>query len=209
MKEGKGFLPLWIQDGFVQLLNPLINLFIKWKISPNTFTVWGFIFSLIAAVIIMNDPSMIHWGGALIIMGGICDIMDGKVARATGRTTKFGALFDSVVDRYSEMVMFFAVAVYYVKLDNYLFSIVTIIAFGGATMVSYVRARAESLGMSAKVGIMQRPERVVLVGVTALFHVFLLKIGIWAIAILANYTAIQRLYYVYKETKSTNTDKED
>jgi CDP-diacylglycerol--glycerol-3-phosphate 3-phosphatidyltransferase len=208
MKEGKGFMPLWIQDGFVKLLMPLINLFIKWKVNPNFFTVLGFIFSLTAALVIMNDPAMIHWGGGLIILGGICDIIDGKVARATGKSTQFGALFDSVVDRYSEMVMFFAVAVYYVKLDNYLFSIVTIIAFGGATMVSYVRARAEALGLPAKVGIMQRPERVVLVGVTALFHVFLLKIGIWAIAILANYTAIQRLIYAYRASKST-TKQED
>lgn len=201
-------MPLWIQDGFVKLLMPLINLFIKWKVNPNFFTVLGFVFSLTAALVIMNDPAMIHWGGALIILGGICDIIDGKVARATGQSTQFGALFDSVVDRYSEMVMFFAVAVYYVKLDNYLFSIVTIIAFGGATMVSYVRARAEALGLPAKVGIMQRPERVVLVGVTALFHVFLLKIGIWAIAILANYTAIQRLIYAYRASKST-TNQED
>ncbi len=208
MKEGKGFIPLWIQDGFVELLMPMINLFIKWRVNPNFFTVLGFIFSLAAALIIMNDPKMIHLGGGLIILGGICDIIDGKVARETGQTTRFGALFDSVIDRYSEMVMFFAVAVYYVKLDNYLFSIVTIIAFGGATMVSYVRARAESLGLPAKVGIMQRPERVVLVGVTALFHVFLLKIGIWAIAILANYTAIQRLIYAYRASKST-TKQED
>lgn len=214
--KSKGFLPKWLQDGFVNLLNPLVNLFTKWNVNPNTFTVWGLIITTAGAGIIVYDSGLIHLGGFLILMGGICDIMDGKLARQSGRVTKFGALFDSAIDRYSEVIMFFGIASFYVRGDNYLLSVVTFSALGGSTMVSYVRARAESLGFEAKVGVMQRPERVVLIGVGALLHfpifhitifhvksfpVTLLEIAIWLVAIFANYTAIQRMIYVYKQDK--------
>lgn len=212
----KGLLPAWLQKGFVNMLNPLINIFIKTKISPNTFTVWGLLITASATVLIIIDKSYIHWVGLLILIGGICDILDGKLARSAGLETRFGALFDSSVDRYSEVIMFFGIALFYVRDDNYLLSIVAFIALGGSTMVSYIRARAENLGFDAKVGLMQRPERVVFIGAGALFYyplfnitifhvenfpVTLLEIVIWMVAILANYTAIQRLIYAYKQDK--------
>ena len=164
------FLPKWLQDGFVNLLNPLVQLFSKWNINPNTFTVWGLIITTSATVVLFANPDFVHLAGVLILLGGICDILDGKLARTSGRVTKFGALFDSSIDRYSEVIMFFGIAAFYVKQDNYILSVITFIALGGSTMVSYVRARAEALGFEAKVGMMQRPERVVFIGAGALFH---------------------------------------
>ncbi len=217
MKKSNGLVPAWLQDGFVKLLTPLINIFVKWKINPNFFTVLGLLITTAGTVVLFLNPDWLHWTGFLILLGGICDIIDGKLARTAGRTTKFGALFDSSIDRYSEVIMFFGIAAYYVRSESYLLSIMSFIALGGSTMVSYVRARAEGLGLEAKVGWMQRPERVVLIGFAAMLNtslftlnsiqgnphpVTLLDIAVWLVAILANFTAIQRLYYVYKIDKS-------
>ena len=219
----KSFLPKWLQDGFVNLLTPLVNLFTKWNINPNTFTVWGLIITTAGTVVIFIDLAYIHFAGVFILVGGICDILDGKLARNSGRVTKFGALFDSAIDRYSEVIMFFGIAAFYVKQDNYILSVVTFIALGGSTMVSYVRARAEGLGFEAKVGMMQRPERVVFIGAGAFLHfklfsyslfninnfpVTLLEIAIWVVAIFANYTAIHRLVHVYQQDKHRSEKEE-
>ena len=217
--DGKGLLPQWIQKGFINLLSPLINLFTKWKLSPNTFTVWGLIITSLGTLAIIIDIRWISLAGLLILLGGICDIIDGKLARSSGRVTKFGALFDSSIDRYSEVIMFFGIAFYYVKQDEFLLSIITFIALGGSMMVSYIRARGEGLGFDVKVGLMQRPERVAFIGAGALlqltlfritifhvvdFQVTLLEIVIWVVAIFANITAIQRLLFVYKKDRALN-----
>ncbi|HEM48686.1 MAG TPA: CDP-alcohol phosphatidyltransferase family protein [Caldithrix sp.] len=215
--KSKSLLPRWLQDGFVNLLTPLVKLFSKWNLNPNYFTIWGLIITAMGTVVIFAWPNYIRLAGALILIGGICDVLDGKLARTSGRVTKFGALFDSAIDRYSEVIMFFGIAAYYVRHDNYVLSVIAFIALGGSTMVSYVRARAEALGFEAKVGLMQRPERVVLIGSGAflyykifditIFHVTdfpvtLLEIALWMVAIFANYTAIHRLIYVYKQDKA-------
>ena len=125
------------------------------------------------------------------------DIIDGKVARKTGLSSKFGALLDSSLDRYSEVFMFLGTAIFFVESDHPLTSIMIFLALGGSMMVSYVRARAEGLGYDCKVGIMQRPERIVYVGFASLIHPFALEVVIWMIAILANFTAFQRMYHVW------------
>jgi CDP-diacylglycerol--glycerol-3-phosphate 3-phosphatidyltransferase len=101
------------------------------------------------------------------------------------------------LDRYSEVFMFLGVAIHFVKMDYATTSIMVFLGLGGSMMVSYVRARAEGLGYACKVGIMQRPERIVYIGVGALVHEYLLLIVVWMIAILANFTAIQRMYHVW------------
>ncbi len=215
-KGVKGFLPDWLENGFLNLLTPFVRLFSKWNINPNTFTIWGIVLTTLGTALLFIDSRFIHLTGALILLGGICDVIDGKLARMAGKVSKFGALFDSSVDRYSEVIMYFGIASFYVKADDYLLSVMTFIALGGSIMVSYVRARAEGLGFEAKVGYMQRPERVVFIGAGALFYfplfhisifhvenfpVTLLDIAIWAVAIFANITAIQRLRYVYLISK--------
>ncbi|MFQ5583864.1 MAG: CDP-alcohol phosphatidyltransferase family protein, partial [Calditrichia bacterium] len=136
-------------------------------------------------------------GAVFILLGGLCDIIDGKVARKTGLSSKFGALLDSSLDRYSEVFMFLGVAIHYVKLDYNTTSTMVFLGLGGSMMVSYVRARAEGLGFSCKVGLMQRPERIVLIGLGGLLHNYILLFVVWVVAILANFTAIQRMYHVW------------
>jgi len=217
MKTSRGLIPLWLENGFRALLDPLINVFVRMNINPNFFTVLGLVITSMGTVVLFINPAWLHWTGVLILLGGMCDMIDGKLARTSGRTTKFGALFDSSLDRYSEVIMFFGIAAYYVRHDSYLLSVMTFVALGGSTMVSYVRARAEGLGFEAKVGWMQRAERVLLIGAAAMFNfnlfpiasfagpvhqVTLLDLAIWLVAIFSNITALQRLYYVYQLDKS-------
>ena len=177
---------------------------------PNHFTILGLIASIIGAIFYAKHD--IRIGGLFILVGGICDIIDGKVARKKGLSSKFGALFDSSLDRYAELFMFLGVAIYFVQKDYSITSILVFLALGGSMMVSYVRARAESLGYECKVGIMQRPERIVFVGISSLIHSWVLVFAIWMIAILANFTAIQRMYHVWileRAEKEQMTNNED
>jgi len=206
-------LPDWVKDGFVKIIQPIIDIFIKAQINPNTFTTIGFIVSLFAAYFF--GAGSLRAGGALLLFAGIFDIFDGRIARATGQVTKFGALYDSTLDRYSEVIVFFGIAYYFIVSNHMLASVAAFIALGGSIMVSYVRARAEGLGFSCKVGIMQRPERIVTLGITSLIHLYVFIAGIVFVAIFANITAIQRIYYVWaqengkKDEKINNLDQID
>lgn len=193
-KKNFTILPQFIQKGFLKGLDPFIERIVRIQVHPNHFTILGLVISLISAVFYAKHN--LRLGGVFILLSGICDIIDGKVARKTGQSSKFGALFDSSLDRYAELFMFLGTAIYFVQKDHPITSIVVFLALGGSMMVSYVRARAEGLGFECKVGIMQRPERIVYIGVSSLIHPYLLELVIWMIAILSNFTAIQRMYHV-------------
>jgi CDP-diacylglycerol--glycerol-3-phosphate 3-phosphatidyltransferase len=190
-------IPERLQKIFLKILSPLIHLFTKLGISPNAVTIAGLIITSLAAGAFIAGN--IRLGGILLLLGGLCDTFDGSIARSAGKATHYGAFFDSVIDRYCELVMFFGIAAHFVLIKDYLTSTVIFFALCGSIMVSYSRARAESLGFSADIGIMQRPERIVLLGLSALIHITLLKIVIWLIAILANLTALQRIRHVSKQ----------
>jgi CDP-diacylglycerol--glycerol-3-phosphate 3-phosphatidyltransferase len=188
-------LPDWVKNFYLNILTPVVKFFIERDLNPNLFTTIGFIVS-IASAYFFGIGSLVV-AGILVLLSGTFDIIDGRVARATNRVTKFGALYDSTLDRYAEVIMFFGLAYYFVSL-NYLWrSVAVSIALGGSLMVSYVRARAEGLGFDCKVGIMQRPERIVLIGFGAIIHEYVLMGAVITIAILANFTAGQRLYHVW------------
>ncbi|HID38549.1 MAG TPA: CDP-alcohol phosphatidyltransferase family protein [Calditrichaeota bacterium] len=210
----KSILPPGLQKHFIELLKPLVSLFKHYNLNPNFFTVLGLIITALGTVLLIWDARLIRLAGLFILLGGVCDIFDGQLARMSGKVTRFGALFDSSIDRYSEVIMFFGIGAFYVGRGDYLLSVVTFSALGGSMMVSYIRARAEALGFEAKVGLMQRPERVVFMGSGALlslplFHLSIfhldkfpittLELAVWLIAIFANYTAIQRLIHAYKQ----------
>lgn len=192
-------LPLSVQEWFIKFVDPFISFIVRFNVHPNFFTVLGLIISLIGAY--YYGIHQIRLGGLFILLGGLCDVIDGKVARKSGLSSKFGALLDSSLDRYAEVFMFLGVAFHFVSRDYYLTSIMVFIALGGSMMVSYVRARAEGLGFDCKVGLMQRPERIVYIGVSSLIHEYVLLVVIWMIAILANFTALQRIYHVWNLEK--------
>jgi len=193
-------IPVSLQNGFVNLLTPLIKTLTRWGINPNSFTLAGLIITSMAAVAFIMGH--LRLGGFLILLGGLCDTIDGSLARFANKATHFGAMFDSAVDRYSEFVMFFGMVVYFVMLKDYPTSVVAFFALCGSIMVSYSRARAESLGFDSRVGIMQRPERIVFLGLGALINPGALKFAIWLVAIFANFTAFQRIRHAYKQSET-------
>ncbi len=224
---------LWeqIKKGAYKLLDPVLNLIVKTGITPNGITIIGFLITIISAVILIvgaevgvrGDTKYITWFGVILLTAGVFDMLDGQLARKTGKMTKFGALFDSVIDRYSEMIMFFGIAYYLVSNHYFLSGIFAFIAMIGSIMVSYVRARAEGLGVDCKVGLMQRPERILTIGISAILYgvisyftgtfkivfdwlpfpfienISIFTIPIFILAILTNYTAFQRLNHCRKK----------
>ena len=158
-----------------KVINPFIDWLVRAKVKPNTITTIGLIINVIAAGVFVygaehgsrSDHSYVGYAGAVILIAGLFDMIDGRLARVGNMSTTFGALYDSVLDRYSEMIMFLGICYYLVSHDYFLSSLAAFIAMIGSVMVSYTRARAEGLGVDASVGIMQRPERVVLIGVSA------------------------------------------
>jgi len=198
--SNRRLIPQNLQNAFIKLLSPLIKLFTKWGLSPNSFTVAGVIITSFAAAAFLLG--YIRLGGILILLGGFCDTVDGLLARTIGKATRFGALLDSTVDRYSEFIMFFGIAAYFALTGDYGTAAVTFLALCGSFMVSYTRAFAESLGFDAKIGVMQRPERIVLIGSGALIHIVAFTLAIWLVAFFANFTALQRIRFAYKQNSA-------
>lgn len=195
--SSRRLIPQSLQDSFVRMLSPLITLLSKWGLSPNSFTVAGVMITSFGAAAFWMG--YIRLAGILILLGGFCDTIDGLIARTTGKVSRFGALLDSSFDRYSEFIMFLGIAAYFIYLEDYGTSASAFLALCGSFMVSYTRARAESLGFEAKMGFMQRPERIVLIGLGALIHITAFKFAIWLVALLANLTALQRIRCAYKQ----------
>ena len=195
--SSRRLIPQNLQDGFIRMLSPLIARLSKWGLSPNSFTVAGLIITSFAAAAVLMGYARL--AGILILLGGFCDTIDGLMARNIGKASRFGALLDSSFDRYSEFIMFLGIAAYFTSQGDYGTSAGVLLALCGSFMVSYTRARAESLGFEVKLGILQRPERIVLVGLGALIHITALKTAIWLVAFLANLTALQRIQCVYKQ----------
>ncbi len=169
----------WKQTGqslVYSLFNPFIKLLIKLGITPNMVTVMGLMLNILATVIFIygaekadrNDHSFVVWAGLTILIGGLMDMIDGRLARLGNMESDYGALFDSVLDRYSEMIMFLGICYYLIAHDFFLSSLFAFIALIGSVMVSYTRARAEGLGADAAVGVMQRPERILIISISAL-----------------------------------------
>ena len=220
-----------IKKNAYKALDPIINLLIKMRLTPNGITIIGFLITIGSAVILITgaelgikgDTKYITWFGIILLLAGVFDMLDGQLARKTNQMTKFGALFDSVIDRYSEMIMFFGIAYYLVSYHYFLSGVFAFIAMIGSIMVSYVRARAEGLGVECSVGIMQRPERVLTIGISAILYgiishftgpfkiiidwipfslienISIFTIPIFIMAVLTNYTAFQRLNHCRKK----------
>src|SRR5579863_6061538 len=165
-----------LQLGIYRIINPIVRLLIKAGLTPNMVTTIGLLLNVGVSVIFImgaeegrrGDLSYVGWAGALILFAGLFDMLDGQVARLGNMSSTFGALYDSVLDRYSELILFLGICYYLVAHHYFLSSLFAFIALIGSMMVSYVRARAEGLGVESKGGLMQRPERIVTLGVSAL-----------------------------------------
>jgi CDP-diacylglycerol---glycerol-3-phosphate 3-phosphatidyltransferase len=167
------------------------------KIHPNVLTFIGLVINIAAATLLA--VGMFRAGGFVILAAGIFDMVDGRVARETNQVTPFGGFFDSVVDRYSDLGLLVGLLVWYGSINRPWYVVLTAIAMTGSVMVSYTRSRAENVIPTCKVGFMERPERVVLVIIGALFD--RMAPVLWVIAVLANITVIHRMIFTWQETK--------
>ncbi len=194
-------------NGFYAVVNPVGDLLENANIHPHVVTASGFFFSVITAWLFWKG--YMFWGGITLILSGACDVLDGRLARNTNRASRFGAILDSTVDRYSEIMVFMGLAAFF---HSAVMSAIIILAMAGSLLTSYVRARAEGLGMECKIGLMQRPERVTFIAVGAVIGALidfifgtqqpLLKLAIVGIAVLGNVTVIQRVLYVRGQLKN-------
>lgn len=178
-----------IQDFLVHRLS-------KHHVNPNVLTFTGLGINIFATILFAQGR--FFWAGLVLLFGGMFDMLDGAVARVTKTVTRFGAFLDSVVDRYSDMLMLFGLLIWYAKLGRLFYVGLVGMAIIGSVMTSYTRARAESLIPACKVGFLERAERVVMLIIGALTD--RMAVVLWILAILTNWTAVQRTWYTHKET---------
>ena len=199
---------------YLRVVTPIGNLFARLGVHPNILSISGLVLSIVAAMV--YSMGYFLWGGFVLIFAGTCDVLDGLLARQTGKVSRFGAFFDSTLDRFSEVFIFMGLAWYFsggatpfngllgptARAQSPLVVVFIIMAIAGSFMVSYTRARAEGLGVDCKVGLMQRPERITflilgsLLGGIPVVGIIIMKITLIILAILTNITALQRMIYV-------------
>ena len=189
------------------LLQAIVNGLALTKISPNVLTFIGLLINTAAAILFgfanqQNYARMFLYAGLVIIGAGIFDMVDGRVARQTQQVTVFGAFFDSVIDRYSDVVLFFGLLVFYARGNRLFYVFLAAFVMITSLMVSYTRARAEALIGKCKVGFMERPERVVLIILGALFARWgVMASVLWVLAVLSTITVIHRIQYTWQMTR--------
>jgi CDP-diacylglycerol---glycerol-3-phosphate 3-phosphatidyltransferase len=186
------------------LLYKIVDALALTRISPNALTFIGLLINVVAACYFgfasadNDQAAMFRYAGLVIIGAGIFDMVDGRVARATNQVTQFGGFFDSVIDRYSDVALFFGLLVYYARANRFFYVVLVAFVMTSSLMVSYTRARAENMIKQCKVGFMERPERIVLVIIGALWNV--MAPVLWVLAVLSTITVIHRIRYTYEQT---------
>lgn len=189
-------------------LDKIVGFLARRKINPNILTFIGVLISFWAAW--EFGHRQFFRGGLVVILAGLFDMLDGGVARVNRTETQFGAFYDSVIDRYSDVIILLGLMVYYAREQMLGYVVLVGVVFMGAVMTSYARARAESLIPSCKVGFMERPERIVLLIIGGLSN--RMEAVLWILAVLGNWTVFDRIYYTWKELpkpgKGNPKDKE-
>ncbi len=197
-----------VEKRLVAIFNPIIAWMVRKRVHPNALSTVGFLVTMSSAFAFGYNH--IRTAGVLILLGGIFDLFDGRVARATGLASRFGAFYDSTLDRVSEIAVYIGLLSLYNTYHPQLGDVGTIyaimLAMAGSLMVSYTRARAQGLGIDCKVGLMQRGERVVMIGLAALLFGgessgLALRVVIITVAILTNLTAFHRIIWIYQHTR--------
>jgi CDP-diacylglycerol--glycerol-3-phosphate 3-phosphatidyltransferase len=182
---------------FGPIINGIVTALALSRVHPNVLTFIGLLINIWAAFLFAAGK--FRWAGIVLIGAGLFDMVDGRVARETNRVTRFGGFFDSVLDRYSDLAVLVGLLVYYASINRFFYVVLTAIVMTGTVMVSYTRARAENTIPKCKVGFLERPERVVLVIIGALFN--RMAQVLWVIAIFSNITVISRILFTWQETK--------
>lgn len=177
------------------ILDQIVRVLTLFRINPNILTFTGVVIASWAAW--QFGHGRFFEGGLIVILAGLFDMLDGAVARVSGSETRFGAFYDSVIDRYSDIILLQGLMVWYARQQMLGFVVLVGVVLMGAVMTSYTRARAESLIQTCKIGFMERPERIVLLIIGGLAN--RMEAVLWVLAILGNWTVINRIYYTWKE----------
>ena len=189
------------------LLNHIVHGLALTRISPNVLTFIGLVINIVAAFLFghanaANCNRMFFYAGLVIFAAGLFDMVDGRVARRTNQVTVFGSFFDSVIDRYSDVVLFFGLLCYYGRINRFRYVVLVAFVMVTSLMVSYTRARAEALIPLCKVGFMERPERIVLVIIGAVFNTWgAMAPALWVLAVFSTITMVHRIIYTYPNSK--------
>lgn len=223
-----GLIPDWLDKIFLMSVTPIISIFSTGFINPNWITFGGFLLNIIAACFILNGKFI--YAGIFVIFGGIFDFVDGKVAAKTNQTTVFGAIFDSILDRYSDIALCLALSIYFIANDFFIMALITILALIGSIMTSYIKAIGQSHGFNFRIGFLRRQERMTILCVALMFSFldtplknwldnnfdYLLELGqnipniiiasgVYFLAFFSNLTAIQRFLKLRKLSKERDS----
>jgi CDP-diacylglycerol--glycerol-3-phosphate 3-phosphatidyltransferase len=184
------------------VLDPTARVIARTGVTPNMLTVIGFLLNVGVAIVLA--AGYLRLGGVLLVFSAAFDALDGTLARLTGQQSRFGAFFDSTVDRYSEAVVYGGLLYYYLDQGAHTEVLLIYGAIIGSVMVSYARARAEGLGLECKVGLLTRFERIVVLCIGLILD--LATPALWLIAIFANLTAVQRMVHVHRTANEPAND---
>lgn len=181
------------------IAEPLMPILSKSRLKPNFLTLFGLAINMAAATVIAMGH--LFFGGFLILFSGLFDLLDGALARFTNQTSRFGAVLDSTVDRISEAVLFLGLLVLYVGRESTLEIWLIFLTLVGSFLISYIRARAEGLGLECRIGLFTRAERVIVLALGLLLNQ--VSIALMALVVLTFGTAGQRLVYIWRQTKGS------
>jgi CDP-diacylglycerol--glycerol-3-phosphate 3-phosphatidyltransferase len=204
--------PKWLERGFLTATAPIAELLHRFHIRPNTITTAGAL--LVAVSALAYAFGWIRWGGVLLLSSGIIDTFDGQVARRGDLVSKFGAFYDSTLDRVGDGATFIGIAVYLLRAPDVAWRIESVtlcmIAVLSSLLVSYARARAEGLGIECRVGLVQRAERLLAISVPSILigagpRAIVLQVIVAVLALLSTVTVVQRFIYVYRVTRLERT----
>ncbi|MEW5802400.1 MAG: CDP-alcohol phosphatidyltransferase family protein [bacterium] len=166
-------------------------------ITPNQITSLGLIFSLVGGCVFGLGKAQL--AGLLLLAAGFFDLLDGACARSRGQITQFGAFWDSTIDRYSDLIVMGGITISFARVGQILYVLLSVIATAGFVMISYTKARAENIIGSCTVGLMERPERILVLSAGSIVNC--LKPTIWILAILCHQTVVHRIWFTYKKTR--------
>ncbi len=179
------------KERFTHWADPVARALLALRLRPNHLTVLGLGVSVLAALSFARGRE--RWGAVLLILAGLFDFFDGSLARLSGQVTPFGAFLDSVIDRYSDLVVMAGILVLFARMGRPTEVVLALLALIGTVMVSYTKARAQAIGVACEIGLMERPERLIVLIAGGLFD--LMTPALWVLAVLVNLTAIQRILY--------------
>ena len=197
MQEEKWSLEQFLRNTFKRPLDSIAGFLQRAGVTPNGITIFGLLVSAAAAVLLGLGKFMP--GGLVLLIGAPMDALDGALARLTGKPSSYGAFLDSVTDRYAELLLFAGLLYYYLQAGDQTASLLVFAAAAGSVLVSYIKARAESLGFEAKVGLFSRVGRLVVLIPCLIFNIPI--VALWVLAIFTNVTALQRFFHVRKQSK--------